>query len=587
MRHALLTCTLLAACGSRTPPAAPTPVPAPTLRFMDAGVPSADDQDVGVRTSPAWTLGELRGEVRLQRLLGSGQVLGGHTFGALVDLAGAPLPDLSGTTPWLPPGVDFAGMLEVDGRLLLTSHVEARPAALYVSTLELATDGTLTATATQAADLSAIRGTKDLCAGMITPWNTHLGGEEYELDAERMRSGGRYDNPQSSYDHEDEAMVRLFGEGGGPLWPYDYGYVPELTVAADGRTTATKHVTMGRFSHELATVLSDQRTVYMTDDNSDRGGLFLFIADTPGDLSAGHLYAARWTPTPDLNGPLGWVPLGHASAADLAGVMASRSLVYDAVFHHAPPSDTGTCPEGLTRVQHARGDTCLAVRQGMDQVASRLETRRYAGLKGATLEFTKGEGLAWDPDQQTVWLALSTVGRSMTDDEGDVRVSEVPCGAIMGLEGLSAGVLDTQGQPMPSALVATSLAAHLLGRASPDDPANACDVDGIANPDNIAYLPGHHLLTIAEDTGAHRFPTLWAWDTRSGELTRMATAPWCGEWTGIAWYPDLGGHGWLSVSMQHAYAYKSCKAPAGVEVPADPADRTWTGVFGPFPPLDR
>src|SRR5690606_40840621 len=72
--------------------------------------------------------------------------------------------------------------------------------------------------------------------------------------------------------------------------PYDYGYIVEITDPT-GAPTPVKHFTLGRYSHENAVVMPDQKTVYMSDDG---GGviLFKFVADAAGDLSSGTLYAA-------------------------------------------------------------------------------------------------------------------------------------------------------------------------------------------------------------------------------------------------------------------------------------------------------
>ena len=51
---------------------------------------------------------------------------------------------------------------------------------------------------------------------------------------------------------------------------------------------------MGRFSHENAQVMPDERTVYLSDDGYDTV-LFKFVADTAADLSSGTLYAAKVT----------------------------------------------------------------------------------------------------------------------------------------------------------------------------------------------------------------------------------------------------------------------------------------------------
>ena len=74
--------------------------------------------------------------------------------------------------------------------------------------------------------------------------------------------------------------------------PYDYGYIVELENATTSEPDLTKHLAMGRFSHENAEVMPDEKTVYLTDDGYDTV-LFKFVADDAGDLSAGTLYGAK------------------------------------------------------------------------------------------------------------------------------------------------------------------------------------------------------------------------------------------------------------------------------------------------------
>ena len=61
---------------------------------------------------------------------------------------------------------------------------------------------------------------------------------------------------------------------------------------------------MGRYSHESAEVMPDQRTVYLTEDY-DPGFFWKFVADRPRDLSTGKLYAyqrekAAWIAIKDV-----------------------------------------------------------------------------------------------------------------------------------------------------------------------------------------------------------------------------------------------------------------------------------------------
>ena len=51
--------------------------------------------------------------------------------------------------------------------------------------------------------------------------------------------------------------------------PYRYGYILEISVQNGLSSTAAKHYAMGRRANELAYVMPDRRTVYMTDDGTN------------------------------------------------------------------------------------------------------------------------------------------------------------------------------------------------------------------------------------------------------------------------------------------------------------------------------
>ena len=102
--------------------------------------------------------------------------------------------------------------------------------------------------------------------------------------------------------------------------PYDYGYIIEIEDADSAEPAFNRHLAMGRFSHENAQVMPDERTVYLTDDGYDTV-LYKFIADVPGDLSAGTLYAAHLSQDEQERGTTGfdvdWIELGSSSSAEV------------------------------------------------------------------------------------------------------------------------------------------------------------------------------------------------------------------------------------------------------------------------------
>src|SRR3546814_12728722 len=79
---------------------------------------------------------------------------------------------------------------------------------------------------------------------------------------------------------------------------------------------------MGRFADELAYVMPDRKTVYETDDGTNVG-FYRYAADTASDLSAGPLYAMKWTQTSEAGASdlgtadISWIELGHASDREI------------------------------------------------------------------------------------------------------------------------------------------------------------------------------------------------------------------------------------------------------------------------------
>lgn len=48
------------------------------------------------------------------------------------------------------------------------------------------------------------------------------------------------------------------------MTPYDYGWTPEIFIDDEGEVTVTKHYAKGRFVHDLAYIMPDNKTVDMT-----------------------------------------------------------------------------------------------------------------------------------------------------------------------------------------------------------------------------------------------------------------------------------------------------------------------------------
>jgi secreted PhoX family phosphatase len=592
----LLLALFVACSSSPVAVATPTPAPAPkaeaptglSLSFDSVDVARTEADKRALRTASHFTLNGTRAPLTYHRLLHPGDDVGGTTFGVLRDIGGAELGGPRGSCT----SADHTGLLQAHGQLFMTTHIECIPGAIYLTSLEQDAAGVLSATSTRAVLMAEVGGAYNPCAATATARNTLLSSEEYEPDARRLDAEGKL--PGDPWGYNDLSVA--LGVPQTEVDPYDYGWMPEIEVTgADGSTEAVKHYTMGRFSHEQGVVMPDDRTVYLADDGTNVG-FFLFVADKAGAFDAGTLYAMRWDQTSAEDGgtaDIRWISLGHASQDELRPAIRERDVRFDELFTAADPDASGGCPAGMASTNTLTGHECLAVKPGMDLLASRLETRRYAALKGATTELRKGEGLAYDPGRNVVYYAISDVGRGMTDGDArsdaggpnHVRLPSNPCGQVLAFA-LADAAEDTDGKAIDSAYVATRATAPVRGTPKTyDDPQlsrNRCDLDGIANPDNIAYLPHADLLVVAEDTSKHENQVLWAVHVETGAHMRLLSAPWGGELTGTGWYTDVNGHGYLTAVVQHPFDKRG--VPEGQDVSGED-HRSIVGYFGPFPPL--
>lgn len=161
----------------------------------------------------------------------------------------------------------------------------------------------------------SVNGTWNNCNASVTPWRTGLTSEEYEPVAVK---GGWQKNVADMTDYLGKQAN-----------PYDYGFPVELIPDPKGESAATKvvkHYAMGRLSYEMSYVLDDKKTVYSGDDGTDVI-LSKFVADEPGDLSAGTIYAAKVTQKPDESFDIKWIELGRTKSADVYDAIRAVKLM--------------------------------------------------------------------------------------------------------------------------------------------------------------------------------------------------------------------------------------------------------------------
>ncbi|OWT56889.1 PhoX family protein [Candidimonas nitroreducens] len=394
-------------------------------------------------------------------------------------------------------------------------------------------------------DTSGAHGLWITCGASLSPWNTHLSSEEYEPDALSID----HDKPFRAFSQN------LYGDSA-KANPYHYGHLPEVTVHPDGSGTLKKHYCLGRISHELIQVMPDKRTALMGDDATN-GGLFMFIADKPADLSAGTLYAAQWHQTSG-EGPgsadLSWIRLGHATSAEIEALADRLKIADIADVRTKDPQDAS-----FTKIPFSGKTNWIKLKPGMEKAAAFLETHRYAALKGASMGFTKMEGTTVNAHDKIAYSAMSYITASMLNGSGGIKVQGPEAGAVYALN-LKGGQKDAGGQPIASEWVPVDMAAPaaLIGKMlqAPDALGNLADPDRIANPDNIKFSEKLRTLFIGEDTSLHVNNFLWAYNVDTRQLARVLSTPAGAEATGLHAVDEINGWTYIMSNFQHAGDWK-------------------------------
>ncbi len=551
--------SMLAGCATRGSGPVPT-----SVAFVGMGAPATADAQATTTVASAMEVAYSDGSRKALKLgyrplfLTGDQVpdgKGGTTLaGGYYDIKGRPIMDRSGAAPTqffsdCPDGysllsLDAAGVAGVKGNTVFAvvqfeyTSRDTKGDKMYgrlpspIAVLTLDQDpgtGALRLVKYHTVDSAKAHGLWITCGASLSPWNTHLSSEEYEPDAPAVAGTG-YEADKGTLKTVAEFKAfskNLLGDETAAN-PYHYGHIPEVTVHADGTGTLVKHYCMGRISHELVQVMPDRRTVIMGDDATN-GGLFMFVADRPEDLSAGTLYVARVTQQPgvalDRGGvfDLRWIELGHATSDEIRH-LADTLKPDDIVEARTKDPRDAT----FTAIGYGGKTEWVRFKPGMEKAAAFLETHRWAPVVGGTLAFTKMEGVTLNARDKVAYMAMSYIYKSMSDGKSAIKVNEIKAGAVYQLS-LKGGQGDIAGNAVASDWVPVRMATvpGLVGvdLATPDALGNKADPEHIANPDNLKYSERLRTLLIGEDSGNHVNNFLWAYNVDTGKLARILSCP--------------------------------------------------------------
>lgn len=496
----------------------------------------------------------------------TGETINGKLTGGVVDIKGQPLMDTTvpaSPSQYFSDSPDANGILTQDGKLTLFTHFEyiskgndgksaygIIPASIGQSSLtQDKKTGALKATDYSVVDFSQSGGLWIPCAGSISPWNTFLSSEEYEPDASAFEADATktFVTPFTKAYYQDAAV-----KGN----PYLYGYIPEVSLNKDKTTKVVKHFSMGRFSHELARVAPDNKTVFFGDDGGNTM-LFMYVADKAKDLSAGTLYAAKWVQTSATNGGaanLEWIKLGHASDAEIKSIIDS-GIKFSDIFETAKEATPG-----FTAIKSYPSEKIeyLKVKAGKELAAAFLESRRYGAILGATSEFNKMEGVAINVKDKKAFIAMANVEKAMakdttgTEPTDHIQVDAIKAGAVYELA-LKPGQVDQTKATIASSYVPATMSSLVYGKdlATADAFGNKADAEMIANPDNLGFSESLRTLFIGEDSSLHANNYLWAYNVDTKKLTRILSIAAGGEATGLDVIDNLNGFSYVLSNTQH------------------------------------
>ena len=463
-----------------------------------------------------------------------------------------------------------------------------------------------------------VHGLWTTCGGSLSPWNTHLSSEEYEPDAwlvmMRKAKGSALTAAEltgwraSHLSLANASLSKFFEfsrntldapstpEASTTANPYHYGHVPEVTVNPDGTGSVQKHYCLGRISRELVQVMPDQKTVLMGDDYTG-GALFMFIADTAGDLSAGTLYGAKMTQTSADSGgtfTLSWVKLGSANSKEIKALADSLSPKDILDVRFTDPSDSAYTKLALD----GWGYQWVKVLPAQSKAAAFLETHRFAAIAGVTMELTKLEGVDVNAKDKIAYFAVSRIETTMLagpdqpattrPEVDDIQLAALRPGAVYASH-LRGGQSDSKGQSISSAWVPTDfyVPKGLLGEnMATDADGNNANTLKISQPDNVKFSETMRTLFVGEDGSGHLNNYVWAYNVDTQQLSKLLSTPAGAECTGLQAVDNLNGFAYLMTAFQHAgdWSYNTTTGTGtlnGKTVPAElmsAISSNWGGI---------
>ena len=302
------------------------------------------------------------------------------------------------------------------------------------------------------------------------------------------------------FGHYNESMVpRAHLESLG-YHPYAYGYPWETVVKSDFTEKTTKLYVHGRQSYEMSYVMPDQKTVYSTDDGTNCV-FTMFKATTEKDIKEGTNWCMKMTQTCadgadaiDFTANVTWIEMPTPKHSEVAAAIKTTTFSDLFDYEACTGSDFAeTCATaGFKTVNIGEGCECLKAKAGKEKLAAVFEKRRYAAYLGCTAEFRKWEGFTYDSATKKAYTAISSVEYGMEDNKdkrdygspNHIRIAKEKCGCVMEFD------IDDDTKATQARMLTCGKASSDANPATAGNFKDSCDTGAIANPDNVATIPG-------------------------------------------------------------------------------------------------
>lgn len=174
------------------------------VHFKPVTLPQTEKEKYGLKATDEVVVNGKKQKIGFTTLMTTGYWDNGEVYGLLKDRKDRPL-TLRDGSPYIcngtsnpfgsGAGLDHISLLQKNGRLYMVSQFECQAGAYYINELEQDAQGALFP---KPGTLRYISQKEEFggyvhCAGMKTPWESHLGSEEYPPDAKLRKKDGSID----------------------------------------------------------------------------------------------------------------------------------------------------------------------------------------------------------------------------------------------------------------------------------------------------------------------------------------------------------------------------------------------------------